>query len=164
MDIYNLDLTNENVKKRFTNINNSDSNDNITSVHTSVMITDPDISEFIKSESDIISLINLVNARKKSYLNVLTQRKQDVFINSLLISIFCISPIALVPFYYCFEANKQMKYENFEKVEVLLRRANYFNFFCLLFGLLLYICLLSVGGSLLLSFNNRLDECKCSSG
>lgn len=141
------------LKKRCKNFNTNNNN------NASILNIESDLGDLIKNEDDMKAICNLACKMRNNYVNLLNKRKQDVFINSVLISIFCLSPISLLPFYYCLEAGKQIKYENYENVEFLLRRAGYLNLTAFIIGSVIYIGLLSVALALLLSFYQRLQSC-----
>jgi hypothetical protein len=151
--VYRENVSNAVLKKRCLNTNNNNNN------NASVTKLETNSTEFTTTDVDISAICNLACTMRNNYINVLNKRKQDIFINSLLILIFCISPIAILPFYYCHEAGKQIKYENYEHVEFLLRRANYINITALIIGSVIYIGLLSVTLALLFSFYQRIQSC-----
>ena len=149
------------LKKRALNINcnnNQSSDAHSTKSVDSAKSVGANLHELRKSSS-------LTKAALYSYLNALHQRKQDILMNSLLITFFCLSPIAIVPIYYCIEASKHMKHKNYENVEFLLRRANYLNLTALIIGSVVYIGLLTVAAIVLFSFyNGQYKNCTHSAG
>ena len=144
------------LKKRHTNTTTTNNNNNNGASITKI---ESNLTDLITNEADMRAICKLACTMRNSYVNLLNKRKQDVFINSILISIFCISPISLLPFYYCLEAGKQIECENYEHVEFLLRRASYLNLTAFIIGSVIYIGLLSVALVLLLSFYQRLQSC-----